>query len=352
MSAVHPYFELNDVDREFWAERLDPFVPQEVFDAHRHIRLPEHIDPIPPSPAQAGPARFPDEIADGESLEEAALGNSQLLPGRSVSFLAFGSPRIQCHFEENNAYLSEGLSGTASAALALAPPTWDAEKLLDQLRQPRIIGIKPYQSLIPGFDGEDVSVFDFCPHEHLELLDELGAWLTLHIARKERLADPANVAEILEIRRRYPNLVLVIAHLGRSYAGGYARKGFPPLAEDDGILFDTSGVLNPAVFALALDRIGPERLMFGTDQPIFYMRGRRRWKGDQYINLTSGNYSWNVNREPPEVEATYTLSLYEAMAACIDTCWALGFDETTVQAIFHDNARRLVDRLLAEKESW
>ena len=144
----------------------------------------------------------------------------------------------------------------------------------------------------------------------------------------------------------------MIAHLGRSYAGGYARKGFPPLAEDDGILFDTSGVLNPAVFALALDRIGPERLMFGTDQPIFYMRGRRRWEGDQYINLTSGDYSWNVNREPPEVEATYTLSLYEAMAACIDTCRALGFDEATLHAIFHANARRLVDRLLAEKESW
>jgi len=349
MSTVHPYFKLSDVDREFWAERLDPFLPEKVFDAHRHIMLPEHADP---SPSSTKEPRFPDEIAGPETLEQAALGNSELFPGRSVSYLAFGSPSKTCHPEENNAYLSEGLTGTRSAALALAPPTWDAEKLLHQLRQPRIIGIKPYQSLIPGFDGEDVGVFDFCPHEHLELLDELGAWLTLHIPRKERLADPSNIAEILEIRRRYPNIVLVIAHLGRSYAGGYARKGFPPLAEDEGILFDTSAVLNPAVFALALDRFGPDRLMFATDQPIFYMRGRRRWEGDRYVNLTSGNYSWNAEREPPEVEATYTLSLYEAIAACIDTCWALGFGEAELQAIFHDNARRIVDRLLLEKERW
>ncbi len=346
---THPYFELNDVDREFWAERLDPFLPEKIFDAHRHVMLPEHADPEPPTDK---PTRFPDEIAGPESLGQAALGNSELFPGRSVSYLAFGSPSRTSHPQENNAYLSEGLIGTESAALALTPPTWDAEKLLAQLRQPRIIGIKPYQSLIPGFDGEDVSVFDFCPHEHLEVLDELGGWLTLHIPRKERLADPSNIAEILEIRRRYPRIVLVIAHLGRSYAGGYARKGFPLLAEDEGILFDTSAVLNPAVFALALDRFGPERLMFGSDQPIFYMRGRRRWEGDRYINLTSGNYSWNTEREPPEVEATYTLSLYESMAACIDTCWALGFGETELQAIFHDNARRLVDRLLVEKESW
>jgi len=347
--TAHPYYELNDVDREFWAERLDPYLPDRIYDAHRHITLAEHEGPPSPPKQQS---RFPDEIAGPESLEQAALGYSELLPGRTVSYLAFGSPTQASHLEDNNAYLSEGLRDTDSAALALTSPAWSADKLREQLRQPRIIGIKPYQSLIPGYQGEEVGVFDFCPHHHLEVLNDLGAWLTLHIPRKERLADRNNLAEILEIRWRYPDLVLVIAHLGRSYAGGYARKGFPHLADDQGILFDTSAVLNPAVFALALDRLGPERLMFGTDHPVFYMRGRRRWEGDRYLNLTSGNYSWNVDRQPPEVEATYTLSLYEAVAACVDTMLGLGFGEAEMNALFHDNARRLVDRLLARKESW
>ena len=345
----HPYFELSDVDRRFCAERLEPYLPARIFDAHRHVTLPEHEGPEPPAIL---PPKFPEEIAGPEAIEQARAGYAWLLPGREVEFLAFGSPRTRGLHEESNRYLSAGLAGTRSVALALSPPTWSADKLLEQLRLPGIIGIKPYERLMPDWAGGDVSTFDFLPHEHLELLDELGAWLTLHVPRAERLADPANIAEVLEIRRRYPNIALVIAHLGRSYSGYYAREGFPALAEDPGVLFDTSAVLNPAVLALALDRFGPERLLFATDQPVFYMRGRRTWQGRRYINLTSGGYSWNTDRQPPEVEAGYTLSVYEMIAALLDTIRALGYEQETVRAIFHDNARGLVDRVLAAKERW
>jgi hypothetical protein len=349
METRHPYFELNEVDREFWAERLDPFLPERIFDAHRHIVRPEHLNP---NPSERQRSHWPFEVARHETLEQAELGYSLLFPGRSVSYLAFGGVDAGDDLEGHNRYLARGLRGTDRVALAVAPPTWDADTVAGWLRQPGVIGLKPYQGMIPGFEGEDVGVFEFCPHEHLELLDQLGGWLTLHLPRQERLADPDNIAEVLELRRRYPSIVLVIAHLGRSYAGRYAREGLPPLCEDEGILFDTSAVLNPAVFALALDRVGPERLLFGSDFPVLYMRGRRRWEGDRYLNLTSGDYTWNVSREPPEVEATYTLYLYEAMAACLDTCLALGFGQAELQAIFHDNARRLVDRILADKGNW
>jgi len=345
----HPCFELREVDRRFWAERIAPFLPERIFDAHRHIMLPEHLDPVAPERRKGDWAL---EVARPESLEEAQIGYEQLFPQRSVSYLAFGWPYPKCHLEENNAYLVDGLRETGSVALALTSPEWEAGKVAEWLRQPRIIGIKPYQDFIPGFGGEDVSIFDFCPAQHLEVLDEVGGWLTLHLPRRERLADPGNLAEVLDIRQRWPHIVLVIAHIGRSYAGRFAREGLPALCSDEGILFDTSAVLNPAVYAVALDRVGPERLLFGSDFPILYMRGRRKWEGDRYINLTSGDYSWNVNREPPQVEATYTLYVYEAIAACLDMCRGLGFDQAALRAVFHDNARRIVDRLLTEKETW
>jgi hypothetical protein len=361
----HPYFELRDVDRRFWAERIQPFLPDPIFDAHRHIAKPEHVIPVP---SRGSSSQWAFEVAHYETLEQAQEGYSQLFTGRSVSCLAFGFPHQGCRVEENNAYVAQGLAGTDRAALVMTRPDWRPEKVLELLRLPRVIGIKPYQELIPGFArvrssapsqsgarrrvDEEVSVFDFCPHGHLAILNAVGGWLTLHLPRKERLADPRNLAEVQEIRRCYPRIVVVVAHIGRSYAGRYAREGLPPLCEDEGVLFDTSAVLNPAVFAVALDRVGPERLLFGSDFPILYMRGRRKWEGDRYINLTSGDYSWNRDREPPEVEATYTLYIYEAMAACIDACRQLGFGGPELRAIFHDNARRIVDRLLAEKANW
>lgn len=345
----HPYFDYTEVDRRFFAGRLEDRLPARLFDAHRHVQLPEHLDETR-EPFKRG--AFPEEIAGPESVEQARLGYQVMFPGRQVEMLAFGSPATNCDCAANNAYVSEALAGSASAGLALVRPEWSRERLLSELRRPGIIGVKPYERLLAGFQGGDLSIFAFLPHAQLELLDDLGAWVTLHLPRARRLADPANIAEILEIRRRYPRIVLVIAHLGRSYAGRYAREGFPPLADDPGIFFDNSAVLNPAVHALAFDRFGPERIMWGSDHPIFYMRGRRRWEGDRYINLTSGNYSWNTDREPPEVEATYTLSLYEAMAACLDTLQALGFGDPEIEAVFHDNARRLIDEVLARKVGW
>ena len=347
--VCHPYFELRDVDRRFWAERIEGFLPTRIFDAHRHVARPEHVAAIP---SRQRMANWAYEVAHYETFEQAEEGYSQLFPGRFVSYLAFGFPYQGCHVDENNAYVAQGVMKTDRVALAMTRPDWEAEQVLELLRHPRVIGIKPYQELIPNFADQEVSVFDFCPCQHLEALNAVGGWLTLHLPRKERLADPRNLAEVQEIRERYPRIVLVLAHIGRSYAGGYARRGLRALCDDDGILFDTSAVLNPAVHAVALDRVGPERLLFGSDFPILYMRGRRKWAGDRYINLTSGNYSWNRNREPPEVEATYTLYIYEAMAACIDACRQLGFGEAELRAIFHDNARRIVDRLLAEKVNW
>ena len=345
----HPYLDYNDVDHRFFHERLDPWLPGRIFDAHRHVQLPEHTDET--EEAYARPA-FPAEIAGPESVEQARLGYEIMFPGRQVEMLAFGSPQSNCHCEANNEYVSEAFEGGGSAGLALVRPEWEPQKLLRELRRPAIVGVKPYERLIGGYGGGDVSVFDFMPHHQLEVLDELGAWLTLHLPRLERLADRANIEEIMELRARYPNVVLVIAHLGRSYAGRYAREGFPPLANDPGILFDNSAVFNPAVHALALQYFGPERIMWATDHPIFYMRGKRYWVGDRYVNLTNGNYSWNTDRQPPEVEAEYTLSIYEAVAAGIDTIRALGFGEAEMEAIFHGNARRLVDEVLARKEGW
>ncbi|MGM0491519.1 MAG: amidohydrolase family protein [Armatimonadota bacterium] len=366
----HPYFEYTDVDRRFFEERLDPHLPERIFDAHRHVQLPEHLDE---SEAPFKRDSFPEGIAGPESVEQARMAYAIMFPGREVEMLAFGSPQSNVEASANNEWVSEVFSApadvndrrldasedaslrtstTGSFGLALNRPDWDGDRLLKELRLPAIIGVKPYERLNRDFEGGDASIFEFMPHHQLELLDELGAWLTLHLPRKERLADRDNIEEILELRARYPNVVLVIAHLGRSYAGRYAREGFPPLAEDPGILFDNSAVLNPAVHALALDRFGPERIMWASDQPVFYMRGRRRWEGDRYINLTSGDYAWNTDREPPEVEATYTLSLYEQMAACIDTTLALGFGAQTIEALFHDNARRKIDEVLARKERW
>ena len=163
--------------------------------------------------------------------------------------------------------------------------------------------------------------------------------------KADRLGHPENIAEIRQIRREYPRVTLVIAHLGRTYTLPHAQESLPQFADDEGLCFDISAVLNPDVLRFALETLGPARLLYGTDNPIFYMRGRRQWHGTTYVNRTNYPFHFNRDREPPDVEAGYTLYMYEALRAMRKACEAVRLERAGVEAIFHDNARRLIDAI-------
>jgi uncharacterized protein len=105
-------------------------------------------------------------------------------------------------------------------------------------------------------------------------------------------------------------------------------------------------VMNPDVLRLALSIFGPDRILYGTDNPILYMRGRQQWRGSTYVNRTSHPFHFNREREPPETEAQYTLYLYEALRALRQACDKLALGPEAVEKIFSRNAERLVGSVL------
>jgi glutamate-1-semialdehyde 2,1-aminomutase len=185
----------------------------------------------------------------------------------------------------------------------------------------------------------------------LEVVNDRHAWVTLHVPKADRLGHRDNVREVREIRTRYPHITLVIAHLGRCYTEPQAMEALPRFADDPGLFFDTSAVLNPASHRVAIQHFGPQRLLYGSDNPIFYMRGRRQYQGRSYINRTSFPFHFNKDRESPEVEAAYSLFMYEDVRAIKQACEELGITRRSdIEAIFHDNAARLIDGILARQK--
>ncbi|MGD9126279.1 MAG: amidohydrolase family protein, partial [Planctomycetia bacterium] len=287
------------------------------------------------------------EVSEPIGADNAARCHETVFPGREFSCLAFGHPNLDYDIDKSNAELQQQCVDRGWYRLAVSRPDWPIEKLEQELQMPRTLGIKPYYALIPGQDPKsrdkflEASIFDFLPRRHLEVLDQRGAMVTLHVPKAERLAHPDNIAEIKQIRRDYPRIVLVIAHFGRCYTVENAEQALPQLADDEGLLFDNSAVLNTDVHRLALQVLGPDRILYGTDNPIFYMRGRRQWQGTSYKNRTSYPFHFNKDREPPAIEATYTLYMYEALLAIRQACEKLGLGRDAIESIFHRNAERL-----------
>ncbi len=345
---LHHVWQYTEVDRRFWEEHLEGFVPRRVFDAHTHVNEPEHL--VEEMTDEKRRQYWVNEVAEPIGAVEADRCHRLVFPGRAFSCLAFGFPSLEYDVEASNASLHRACVERGWRRLAVVRPQWSAERVARELDQPNVLGVKVYYALISHDSTTrdkhlDASLFEFLPHHQLELLDERGAWVTLHVSRAGRLGDPANLAEVREIRRRYPRVILVLAHLGRAYTLPHAEEALPPLADDEGLYFDLSAVLNPDVLRLALTTLGPGRLLYGTDNPIMYMRGRQEWEGRAYRIRTNYPFFFNRQREPPEVEAGYTLLMYEALRALQQASQQVGLDPRDIEAIFHGNAERLIARV-------
>lgn len=339
-------WDYRERDREFWNEHLEGWMPRHVVDAHIHLARSDQR--LRPMTQQMRQQFWVNEVSGPLPAGTAERCIRTVLPERDVTCIAMGPPSRDYDVEAANEYTRSECLERGWHALALLLPEWSAARVEAGLAKPAVVGLKPYYSLI-GSDPntrdrhQQASIFDFLPRHALEVANARRAWITLHVPKAERLPHPDNIREVKEIRENYPQIGLVIAHLGRCYTLPHAEEGLPPLADDPGLVFDISAVLNPDVLRLAFELFGPERLLYGTDNPVFYMRGRRQWQGRRYINRTSADFHFNQGaHEPPQVEARYTLFMYEALKAVKDVCEERRLRRDQIEAVFRTNAERLL----------
>jgi uncharacterized protein len=229
-------------------------------------------------------------------------------------------------------------------ALYVVRPYESPEALADKLRQGGFLGLKPYMGLASHIaDVNDVRIDDYFPPAHQQLAHELGLIVMLHIPGLERLRDRNTHADLRRISRTYPNIKLCIAHIGRAYTVSFGKPGLEALQDVEGLYYDFSANLNEEVIELALRLVGPDRILYGSDLPILLMRGVREYDGDRYINFTDADYPWNTNRKSPEVEAGYTLYIYEQLLSFKRAAQRVGLSPEQVARVMYGNAHDLVD---------
>ena len=333
---LNPYFRRTMLDAAFFDQHLKDRLPTRIFDAHVHLNLPEHVSAVP---QERWLSDWALECGHVLPVEDAYQCADELFPGIEYSIAGLPLPVKEADLEANNRYLAGEQSHGRIVAFMGVKPEWDPEEVERGLIENGFVGFKPYPDMVSGAKGEDIGILDFLPPRQWEVLDRCGKAVMLHVPRRGRLADDANVRELLECRQRYPKVTIIVAHFGRSFCPIYLSEGLRKLGDVSGFLFDTSGVINPAVYDVAFDRIDPQNILFGTDMPVFFWHGRREWSETGYTNLTREAYSWNRNRRDPATEATYTLFLYEQARSILDAAERHGLTSAQQQALFHDNAQ-------------
>ena len=340
-------FPVLPYDKQYYEENLKDFLPDTFIDCHTHIWLDEHVLPTP-----AGEKRgcgWPHMVAADNSCEDLMETNELLFPGKKVISVLYGEPMQDIDLKKNNEYVAQWAEKLGFPALYITHPSQSAEEVeAEMAKHPCFKGLKVYLEFSPAYiPSSEIRIYDFLPPHQLALADKHGWVVQLHIARPRRLADPVNYVQLKEIEDKYPNLQLIVAHLGRAYADEDVGDALDYLKDTKKTIWDFTANTNESVMRRVLETFGPDRFIYGTDFPIFRMKARRTVENGFYINEipmgSLGDVSADSHmREIPYPEADkITFFIYEEIMSCKRACESLGLSKKDVENIFYGTSARI-----------
>lgn len=341
-------FEVLSVDRKFYKDRLKDFLPIKIIDVHTHVWLDKFtsIDTIGSSRVVSWPAK----VARENSIEDLIKTYELMFPGKEVTPLIFGAGVSVNNLSGPNEYIKKCSMKYGFPSLIFASPEWSAEEFEENTLSGGFLGCKVYLSLSKYYiPQKEIRIFDFLPHHQLKVLNKYGWIVMLHIPRDGRLRDPVNLHQMLEIEDEYPNVKLIIAHVGRAYCNEDIGNAFDVLSNTKNMLFDFSANTNQYVFEQLIRAVGPKRILFGSDMPILRMRTRRICENGNYINLVPKGLYGDVSNDSHlrEVEgqeaSNITFFMYEEIDAFRLAAQTAGLNKDDIENIFYKNARNLIN---------
>lgn len=373
-----PLFEVNDYDRHIYETELKDFLPDRILDVHTHVWLDSltrpsgtgngGLSPVAEGASKSGdggrneglspvaaPVRtvlWPSLVAKDNSVEDLAETYRLMFPGKTVSALMFTSKVNSIESgRANNEYVAQSSKKTGWPALYYSHPLETPDEVEKMVRKGGFVGVKSYLSLAPAYIPEaEIRIFDFFPKNQLKRLDEMGAIVMLHIPRHGRLKDPVNLEQILEIKAEFPNIRLIIAHVGRAYTKGDVGNAFTDyLYKVPSLMYDFTANCCEYAITEVIRHAGPKHVMFGTDMPILRMRTHRIEENGTYINLIPpglyGDPSQDRHlREVTEEEAKkITFFAYEELLAFKRACVSLKMTRKDVEDMMYNNAAELIE---------
>ena len=318
--------DYSESDREFWEEELADFVPQRVFDAHCHLFDPAQMRPeAPPTPRS---------YADLETLR--AWGRF-MFPGRRMNFLLLGMPKVGIDVEKHTEMLAAQVAlDPSSRANRLVTPSCDTSRIEEDIKRAGFIGLKPYRVFSSTGDTDYCRIHEFLTHEQMELADERGLWVTMHLSRPGGCADEENLADLEEYTtRRYPRIKWILAHCARSFTYWPIREAIDRLREMPNIWYDLSAVTTMPPFLTLFRKEDLKRIFYGSDGvDSAFFHGK-------YVPF--GRYWYQV--EPDEAHFSFAhtdarpvLCIYEQIMAMKQAAEIAGLSRDDIEGIFWRNA--------------
>ncbi len=331
--------EITDLDRRIWEDELDEFVPHRVFDVHTHIyRWAFNLEPNKDGSA-FGKMLIPHWTEATWELANAC--DAQLMPGREVHRLAFPFPWPHpCDFAGSNAFLArELIKDPRSAGLLLVHPGTTADEAQADIDRYGFLGFKPYRFYASTGDAVNCRIGEFMPEHLIEVAHRRRLLIMMHVSKRDAIADPGNIADMVRLCDKYPNVRWILAHCARSYSAWAIEEAAQALRGLANVWYDVSSVCESDAMVALYTGVGADRVMYGSDDiPVGVLRGKYIAYGRAWAYLSETNHTLGLSH----CDSRMTFTRYEQLRAMRRAAQRLGMTRTQNEALFHDTAVSLI----------
>ena len=327
---MRPVIDYTRHDQQIWDEELEHFVPRRIFDAHAHLFWHDHL-----------PANHPKLKAwcDADDAAHRAWAR-RLYPRREIHYLYLGTPVPGIHVTRHNDFIARQLEkDPRSRANLLITPDCAADYIAATARRDGFIGLKPYRMFSVNGNPDTCRIREFFPEEQLEVANELGLWVTMHLSRYHAAADRYNVRDLTNYTtRRYPRIKWILAHCARSFTYWPIRESVERLRDLPNIFYDLSAVCDVRPILTLFQREHVRRIFFGSDgiSPTFF-RGGYFALGRSWLTVSKTSFT---DQAFLHCDGRPILAIYENLLAIRQAAELAGFGKKEVEAIFWGNAVR------------
>ena len=330
-----PELDYRDEDRVIWEQELDEFVPQRMFDAHFHLYNNDHMDESNRPEGKGSDKQFSDV-----GWSEAHEWSNILFPGREPHYLCLCMPLPGIDVERHSRWVADQAKvDPYSCVNRLVTPACKLENIeRDMKTVPNFVGFKVYRFFSVTGDIAQCRIHEFFTHEQMELANELGCWVTMHLSQFHGCADEDNLKDLEEYTgKRYPNIKWILAHCARSFTYWPIRHAVERLRDMPNIWYDLSAVTDVRPFITLFQKENIKRMMYGSDGVCAnshhgqYPALGRAWRG-----LVVDAMDWDF----PHCDGRPIVSIYEQILSMKHASEIAGLSPSDVEDIFWRNAYR------------
>ena len=329
--------DYNELDKKIYENELKDFLPPKIFDSHVHIFDESNFSADYVLPEKSCYQKFGGSFP----LEMYLEYTQKMLPDQEIFMNSFGSPDVLADREAASAYTGKISDNKNYFGMALVSPKDSIEDVKRRVEDHNLVGYKPYLNFVDWKESKDITIEDMLTEEQMEYANEKELIITLHIPRPGRLADPVNQKQMVEICQKYPKAKIVFAHIGRAYYMQNVIGFLDGIAECSNALIDTSMVNHEGVLEYTFNNFPRERILFGSDAPIAYMRGKSVEINNQYAYLMAEDYAIGNSIYDPGNTVDFTSFFYEQLRGIKLAAKRAKLSATEIENIFFNNAYSL-----------